>query len=110
MKTKKHDAPLEMLAKRLTIETGAASIAECLSKPLASSSTSGEIVVPAGRILLVVLKQAAGESDLVLGFDGKRGCRGPTKVVRAHCGAEVMARAPADDQVNCAGRKPSATQ
>ena len=86
MKTKKHDAPLEMLAKRLSIETGAASIAECLSKPLASSSTSGEIVVPAGRILLGVLKQAADEPDFVWGFDGKRGCRGAAKVVHVHCG------------------------
>ena len=55
--------------------------------------------MPAGRILVGVLKQAAGEPDLVRGFDGKRGCRGAAKVVHAHWGAEVLARVPADDQI-----------
>ena len=64
--------------------------------------------MPAGCIFLGVLKQAAGKSDLVWGLDGKRGCGGATEVVHAHWSAEVLERAPADNQVDGAGCELSA--
>ena len=64
--------------------------------------------MPAGCIFLGVLKQAAGKSDFVRRLDGERGCGGATEVVHSHWSAEVLACAPADDQVDGAGCELSA--